>query len=206
MAAWDHRESHLTALARKPPHVDADGVVSGPYVDDLVPEPACIVQLSRTHNIPSILPTALFELSRTNINADYLTLHTQPHRQSLQSLTMLAAGVRSAMWTLLTHEDHMSIHRGRDAMQRTLLQFFEKATGRCLLPSCLHGRDHLRMLIWTESVKRRDVLSALQSVRDGRFMVANGVCAHCTLHTIEAVTKLRERIFQGLGRMFGTTG
>ena len=62
------------------------------------------------------------------------------------------------------------------------------------------------MWIWMESVKRRDVLGALQSVRDGRFMVINRVCAHCTLHTIEAVTKLREGIFQSLGQMFGTTG
>ena len=62
------------------------------------------------------------------------------------------------------------------------------------------------MYIWMEAIKRRDVLGALQSVRDGRFMVANGVCAHCTLHMIETIRKIREVIFHSLGRLFGITG
>jgi len=204
--SWDQRESHFNTLASLHPPADAGGIHEGPYLDDLLPEPASIVRLARTHNIPSILPAALYELSRTDPNADYMKLHTQPYRQSIPSLQMLSACVRSALWTALSNEEHMYIHRGQDAMQRLLLHFFENLPRLCFQPVCIQGRIQLRAQIWSDSIKRRDVLSALQSMRDGRYMIAHGVCSKCTLQTIEAITKIRQVIFQSLGHLFGVTG
>jgi hypothetical protein len=206
LSLWDQRESHLFALVNQHLPSGAGGIHDGPYLDDLLPEPASIVRLSRIHNIPSILPVALFELSRIDREANYIKLHTQPHRQSIQSVNMLSAGVRSALWQTLSNEDHMCIHRGQDAMQRLLLQFFEKASGLCLLLTCIQGRMQLRTQVWAESIKRRDVLSALQSFRDGHWMVAHGVCSQCTLHVMEAITRMRLVIFHNLGNLFGVAG
>lgn len=202
LASSQQQTTHLHQAANAKVVVNHDG---RPYLPDLRPDPVSIVRLSRINNIPSILPIALYELSRANPNADYTHLHTHPHRrQSLQSLVRSGG---SACWTLLSSEDHMCIHRGQDAIQCFLLQFLEQEESElCLLPTCIQGRMQLRAEIWSESIKRRDVLGALRSVLDGRYMADHGLCLPCTLHSLRAIGRMRQRIFQSLGEMFCVTG
>ena len=81
---WDQRERHICTLAAQhPPAVDGS-IHNGPYLDDLLPEPAAVVRIARVYDIPSILPVALFELSRIDRHTDRLKLHSRPDRQTKQ--------------------------------------------------------------------------------------------------------------------------
>jgi hypothetical protein len=117
---------------------------------------------------------------------------------------MLSAGVRSALWKGLPVEDYMCIHRGHDEIQRFLLHFVEKLTTLCLMVPCMQGIIEFRVQVLSESIKRRDVLGTLQSFQDGRFLVAHGVCSQCTMHTLKGIARMRQIIFQSLGRFFSS--
>lgn len=76
-------------------------------IDDYLPEPAAAIKLAHQFDIPTILPTAFYHLSRLSILDDWDKTHADP------PITTLNRTQRTAKWGLLSARDFHCLLLGK---------------------------------------------------------------------------------------------
>ncbi|KAJ7930008.1 hypothetical protein B0H13DRAFT_1451547, partial [Mycena leptocephala] len=95
LAEWDRLETEVAGLVREHKH-SKSGMVDDLYVDEKLPEPAAAIRLAMEYNVPKIMPSAVYHLSRLSIDDDWL--------ERRKDRTELGY-VRTARWDLLEAAD-----------------------------------------------------------------------------------------------------
>ncbi|TCD68640.1 hypothetical protein EIP91_010295 [Steccherinum ochraceum] len=94
-----------------------EGKVDGLYFDDRFPEPASAILLAREFGCTSILPYAFLMLSRIDPRMDWDLARSSQGKPDPELVKRLAAGERSARWSLLSREDLIRLLTGKPVIQ-----------------------------------------------------------------------------------------
>jgi hypothetical protein len=95
LAEWDRLETEVAGLVREHKH-GKSGMVDDLYIDEKLPEPAAAIRLAMECNVPKIMPSAVYHLSRLSIDDDWLE-----RRKDRTDLGY----ARTARWDLLEAAD-----------------------------------------------------------------------------------------------------
>ena len=130
---WPQTLKDWDALEREVSFIKNDLGVD--RIDDHLPEPASVIQLARQFDIPGVLPSAFYHLSRLSVLDDWDKIHADP------SLQIRNPTQRTARWGLLSAEE----------LHCLLLGKAELADFLC---GCINTKDFQHV---TSIVSRREV-------------------------------------------------
>ncbi|KAJ7180332.1 hypothetical protein C8R43DRAFT_871141 [Mycena crocata] len=96
LTEWDRLETEIIGLTEEHSSSAESYMVDGLHVDDRLPEPGAAIRLAMDWNIPKILPSAFYHLSRLTTDADWLECRKDRGSMFLE---------RTARWDLLEAAD-----------------------------------------------------------------------------------------------------
>ncbi|KAF7352601.1 BTB domain-containing protein [Mycena venus] len=108
LGEWDRLETEICGLEAE--HDDDDDyMVDDLYLDERLPEPAAAIRVAADLNVPRILPSAVYHLSRLSTDDDWLELH--------KTRTTLGLA-RTARWDLLEAADLKLVLKVRELITK----------------------------------------------------------------------------------------
>ena len=176
------------------------------FPDDHLPEPASAIMLARSCDVPSILPSAFYHLSRLSIDNDRHTSREAPSTEygSLHQ-DCLNEGQRTADWALLSTAEYISLLRGR----RALTQATEMWSSLAATSICMHTTnpcDQSRQIALITEIRdacRRssDVLEITRKYMSQKDFW-EGICEMCSKRLRGELHAFRQSIWTNLPAYF----
>ncbi|KAA1475917.1 hypothetical protein DENSPDRAFT_764192, partial [Dentipellis sp. KUC8613] len=184
----------------------------GPHVDDQFPEPVSAIRLARDFNIPEILGTAFYHLSRINIEHDWDASRGIDKRGKPERVSNYHQ--RTARWYLMEKEDYESVLRGRYNLKTAAVKALsfsrvasrsEAAKAECpCSPECTAEKlyDFWRE-VHRDLVATRDVLGALRVHVEEILNTYDGhICVYCYMHASSHIYRCRMMLWENLDEYF----
>lgn len=166
LGEWDRLETEIQGL--KDEHSDADDLtVHDLYLDERLPEPVAAIRLATDWNIPKIMPSAVYHLSRLSTKNDWL--ERRKHREDLEL-------ERTARWDLLEAPDFMLLLKVRELIKVKGYSF--KYSNACFPKTCTSAGACEKW--WDDASVRwqmsRDPLDLMKKFLETR---PRDLCKHC---------------------------
>jgi hypothetical protein len=155
-----------------------DGRLDGILYDDRLPEPGSAIRLAQDLDVPSILPSAFYALSRIPIryNRDG---DPSPGRDPL---------ARTARWALLDRQDLRNLLHGMQALARAYDNvLFSVTTTGDNTNCCADARDRLSRGEFggvSVGLDGHDLLGDLLRLRDTDRLQRLGICLQCSTNIV----------------------
>ncbi|KAF8195644.1 hypothetical protein K438DRAFT_1826289 [Mycena galopus ATCC 62051] len=128
LAEWDRLETEIRCLEEE--HNNADHyAVDGLYLDERLPEPAAAIRLATEWDIPRIMPSAVYHLSRLTTENDWLEGRED-------RLTLVE---RTARWDLLEAADLKLVLKVREMLTGFYFDALRPPATWCGSQSCDDG-------------------------------------------------------------------
>ncbi|KAF7301876.1 BTB domain-containing protein [Mycena indigotica] len=161
LRGWDRLESEIEGLIEE----DEDGDVDGLHIDDKLPEPCAAVRLAVECSIPKILPSALYHLSRLDIQDDWLESRKDDSRSTTTN--------RTARWDLLVGDDFRLLLKLRNMIASFEYDDIYTTSLQCRSSDeCHDGWQRIRNS-WTTATDPLDELKCFIQDRP------SALCKHC---------------------------
>ena len=177
----------------------------GPF-DCYLPEPASAIRLGRDCNVPSILPSAFYHLSRISVYHELHKIRPGGRRATCFYYDYTCDHQRSADWNLLSSSDYICLLRGKAGLALASRELFKQANHTQLHPTegaCPLSRDISLLLEIREVCRASDDI--LEASRDEmqRNSFGDHVCSNCTRYIREELGRFRRALWFDLPEYFG---
>lgn len=194
---WDSLEHEIREMAI---NCDEDD-----NLDDYLPEPASAIRLARDCNIPSILPSAFYHLSRISVYHDLHEARLGGYRETCFHHDTYDYQ-RSADWNLLSSSDYNCLLKGKARLAVATRELFELAH-----PTephtifCPLSRDVTLLLEIREACRESsDILEASRQQMQ-RKDFGDHVCSNCTRYIRRELGRFRRALWLKLPEYFALT-
>ncbi|TFY59409.1 hypothetical protein EVG20_g7798 [Dentipellis fragilis] len=208
---WDRLESEIK-IKEKASHQDDWYGEEWPNIDDQYSEPASAIRLARDFNIPEILGSAFYHLSRIDIEHDWnasrgVDKHGEPTRVSNHH-------DRTARWNLLEKDDYVSVLRGRSRLKAAAAKTlsFWRVSSRSQAsrkknpcpPTCDADKFYK---FWrdlhNDLAATLDALGTLRThVEETLVTYRQDICIDCYMHATAHLRSCRLKLWERLGEYF----
>jgi BTB/POZ domain len=172
-------------------------------LDDYLPEPASAIRLARDCNIPSILPSAFYHLSRISVYHDRHKVRHGDFRGTCFHHDDTCDYQRSADWNLLSSSDYTCLLKGKVRLAAASCELFKLAhhTEPHTI-ACLLSRDITPLLEIREACRESsDVLEASRQQMQ-RKDFGDHVCSSCTRYIRRELGRFRRALWLKLPEYF----
>ncbi|KIJ57794.1 hypothetical protein HYDPIDRAFT_34785 [Hydnomerulius pinastri MD-312] len=200
---WDSLENE-SALKPEELRYFAIGPFGGPDEkmpasewDDYFPEPASAIQLARVADIPSILPAAFYQLSRTRPSDDFDEWRS-PEGTQLDPMREFKDDKRTARWSRLSKDDLYRLMLGKEAMSEyasALRATIFNDTKFCSVVCADTWK-------YAPSLKSDDILADLQELCKPRSSPGALMCERCRMKVNIRGVKERATVWNELKTFF----
>lgn len=195
---WDSLEHEIREMMI---NCDGDG-----NLDDYLPEPASAIRLARDCNIPSILPSAFYHLSRISVYHDRHEAHLEGYRGTCFHHDDTCDYQRSADWNILSSLDYTCLLKGKARLAVASRELFELAhhTEPHTI-ACPLSRDITLLLEIREACRESsDILEASRQQMQ-RKDFGDHVCSNCTRYIRRELGRFRRALWLKLPEYFALT-
>ncbi|TDL27773.1 hypothetical protein BD410DRAFT_739026 [Rickenella mellea] len=200
---WDLLEQTIGVWRPDP---DNDDEIE--FLDAVFPEPGAAIRLARECDIPQILPSAFYHLSRLLQQDDWNIHHdwNDPDNDTYA----LSNGRRTARWDLLCLEDYRCLARGREKMDEFMLSL-SKRTFRvgvkcndAVKAKCAANCEQLINQMRQRSRESRDVLAAMLYCESlpGSLEADAELCHRCCFAFTFGLSRKRKELWEKIPEMF----
>ncbi|KAK7054241.1 BTB domain-containing protein [Favolaschia claudopus] len=167
LAEWDRLEMESSALEREHQLSD-DETIDGLYLDDRLPEPASAIRLAMDLNIPKILPSAVYHLSRLQTADDWFACRKEDTDLGVE---------RTARWEMVAAADYKLLLKVRETRVDSITSRFSclyiAPTTPCLTPDLCELSWRRICLDWKLAKDPLARMKAFDDTRPANF------CKHC---------------------------
>jgi hypothetical protein len=195
---WDSLEHEIREMAI---NCDEDG-----NLDDYLPEPASAIRLARDCNIPSILPSAFYHLSRISVYHDRHKARLEGYQGTCFHHDDTCDYQRSADWNLLSSSDYTCLLKGKARLAVASRELFEPSHHtEPHTTTCPLSRDITPLLEIREVCRESsDVLETLRQQMQ-RKNFGDHVCSNCTRYIRRELGRFRRALWLKLPEYFALT-
>ncbi|KAJ7232197.1 hypothetical protein B0H12DRAFT_1029079 [Mycena haematopus] len=180
LVEWDRLETEIRCLEEEHESAeDDDYMVDDLYLDERLPEPAAAIRLAMDWNVPKIMPSAVYHLSRLKTSDDWLERH--------QSRTNLYLD-RTARWDLLEAPDLKLVLKVREILTSFYYFPLHITAGSCDSETC----DDQWRKTYCQWQVARDPLDLMKKFVDTR---PRDLCKHCWKNLRESVQQCRFKVW-----------
>ena len=208
--AWYRQQADIDFVQRMSDYRNPE---EASFVDSVFPEPASAICIALEHDIPDILPAALYCLSQLEIKDDWDRYNGRSFKfwtggRKPSWPTPAEEGRRTARWMLLDKDTLHSVLWARDALSLRAFQLIEffvpRMTPVCVLPKCRDGIKQVAelnaLLTKPKGDEQRDPLGKLMEMHT--LVTGASICCSCEFHLRAEIENEMQTVWDELPQLF----